>query len=70
MDAQYVTQPGVQLDLICKRYYGRTVGTVEAVLSANPDIADIAHRLPTGTQITLPNLGQTGGAALRPKLWG
>ena len=70
MDVRYITQPGDQLDLICKRHYGGTVGTVEAVLSANPDIADSAHRLPTSTQITLPELGPANAAAVRPKLWG
>ncbi|EDV8744068.1 phage tail protein, partial [Salmonella enterica subsp. enterica serovar Reading] len=32
---------GDTLDAICVRYYGRTEGVVEAVLAANPGMAEL-----------------------------
>ena len=70
MDVRYVTQPSDHLDLICKRHYGFSAGTVEAVLAVNHDIAHLAHRLPAGTTVVLPDLGEVRTATVRPKLWG
>ncbi|OLU22469.1 phage tail protein [Pseudomonas sp. PA15(2017)] len=42
------------LDALCWRHYGRTAGVVEAVLQANPGLADIGPYLPQGHSVTLP----------------
>lgn len=68
MAGRYTTVDGDALDLICYRHYGQRAGAAEAVLEANPHIAAIAHKLPLGIVITLPDLGADAGtAALR--LW-
>lgn len=46
---------GDTVDLICWRHYGRTAGVTEAVLEANPGIADNAPFLPMGLEIILPD---------------
>ncbi|WP_321931533.1 MULTISPECIES: tail protein X [Paraburkholderia] len=47
---------GDTVDAICWRYYGRTDGTVEAVLEANEGLADYGVVLPLGTLVDLPDL--------------
>ena len=47
---------GDTVDLICHRRYGRTAGATEAVLEANPGLADLGPVLPIGTMITLPDV--------------
>ncbi|GLX14730.1 tail protein X [Pseudomonas straminea] len=42
------------LDALCWRHYGRTAGVVEAVLEANPGLADLGPNLPQGHTVTLP----------------
>ncbi|PID40335.1 MAG: phage tail protein [Proteobacteria bacterium] len=54
--AKYVTKDKDTLDHICWRYYGRQSGAGEAVLEANPNLADIGVTLPAGIVIELPNL--------------
>ncbi|KVC82472.1 tail protein X [Burkholderia ubonensis] len=44
------------LDALCWRYYGSTAGTVEAVLEANPDLAELGVVLPMGTVVEMPEL--------------
>ena len=56
MSQFYVTRQFDELDYICWRYYGRTQQTVEAVLRANPNLADLMPILPEGLQILLPDL--------------
>lgn len=56
MSQLYVTRQFDEVDAICHRYYGRTQQTVEAVLSANPGLADMAPILPEGLTIMLPDL--------------
>ena len=56
MIAVYTTRDGDMLDWICWRHYGRTDGTVEAVLEANPGLADLGPVLPLGTEVLLPDL--------------
>lgn len=56
MTDTYRTQAGDQLDEICWLYYGRTQGTVEAVLEANKGLADRGMILPAGVLITLPTI--------------
>lgn len=50
------TCDGDILDTICHRHYGHLVGTVEAVLEANPGLAQIEQPLPAGTVVFLPDL--------------
>lgn len=45
---------GDTLDIICWRHYGRTAGVVEAVLEANPGLADLGPVLPHGQRVVLP----------------
>ncbi|MEM5403905.1 MULTISPECIES: tail protein X [Paraburkholderia] len=51
-----IAKQGDTVDAICWRYYGRTDGTVEAVLEANEGLADLGVVLPTGTPVELPDL--------------
>ena len=50
----YRTKEGEVLDQIAFRYYGTHEGTVEAVLEANPNLADEGVTLPAGLLVTLP----------------
>ncbi|WP_207888553.1 tail protein X, partial [Pseudomonas sp. 30_B] len=38
----------------CWRHYGSTAGTVEAVLEANPGLAELGVVLPMGTVVEMP----------------
>ncbi|MDE3738596.1 tail protein X [Pseudomonas resinovorans] len=51
---QVIARQGDTLDAICWRHYGRTAGVTEAVLEANPGLADLGAVLPLGTPIHLP----------------
>jgi len=48
-------QQGDTVDAICWRHYGRTAGVTEAVLDANPGLADLGAVLPNGHLIDLPD---------------
>jgi phage tail protein X len=52
----YRTQAGDMIDEICWLYYGRSRGTVEAVLAANPGLCEQPLILPAGVHITLPTI--------------
>jgi phage tail protein X len=69
MSAIHVTSTFDALDLICARHYGRQAGAVEQVLEANPDIAAVAHRLPVGLSIVLPDIATNGQAEQTVRLW-
>lgn len=43
------------VDALCWRHYGRTAGVTEAVLEANPGLADHGPFLPHGTLVSLPD---------------
>ncbi|WP_186202267.1 tail protein X [Burkholderia gladioli] len=47
---------GDTLDALCWRHYGSTAGTVEAVLDANPGLAELGAILPLGIVIDMPEL--------------
>jgi phage tail protein X len=64
----YRTKDGDMLDWICAKHYGRTSGAVEAVLEANPGLADLGPVYEAGTLIQLPILPATESAAT-VKLW-
>lgn len=61
-------QQGDTLDEICARYYGRTEGVFEAVLAANPGLAELGAVLPYGTAIELPDV-QASAVAETINLW-
>lgn len=65
----HVTTANDALDLICARHYGRQAGAVEQVLEANPDIALVAHRLPVGLSIVLPDIDTSGQGQQAMRLW-
>jgi phage tail protein X len=56
--AQYLTREGDMLDRICWKFYGRQSGAVEAVMEANPHLADRGPLLPAGIVIELPALAE------------
>ncbi|WOD12794.1 tail protein X [Pseudomonas sp. NyZ704] len=60
---------GDTVDAICWRYYGRTAGVTEAVLEANPGLADIGAVLPMGHAITLPEIEQQQEQNNTVNLW-
>ena len=50
------TSDGDLLDTLCYQIYDRLNGTVEAVLNANPGLADQMQPLPAGLHIVMPDL--------------
>lgn len=46
---------GDTVDSLCWQFYGRTAGVTEAVLEANPGLADLGPLIPHGTPVTLPD---------------
>lgn len=44
------------VDALCWRHYGRTKGVTEAVLAANPGLAEHGPVLPHGLEVELPEL--------------
>ena len=54
MTTIYTTRQGETVDLACKAFYGRTADVTEAVLNANPGLAELGPILPMGTKITMP----------------
>ena len=57
MPSIYRTVQDDRLDRICRGFYGsERAGTVEAVLAANPHLADRGPLYPPGITITLPDL--------------
>lgn len=68
MSTPYLTTDGDVLDDICRRVYGeQKPGQVEAVLAANPGLADRGFTLPSGVLIILPTLEAQSEAKVR--LW-
>lgn len=53
----YRTKQGDMVDAIAARFYGTEHrGTTEAILAANPGLADRGEKLPEGVTIQLPAL--------------
>lgn len=57
------------IDSICWRYYGRSVGVVEQVLSANPQLDEFGVILPIGTDVLLPDLDSPQNTQPSINLW-
>lgn len=49
-------EQGDTVDALCWRHYGRTAGVVEAVLDANPGLANLGPIIPHGTAVQLPDI--------------
>jgi phage tail protein X len=62
-------QQGDTLDALCWRVYGRTTGVVEAVLAANPGLADHGPVLPHGTPVRLPDQPAAAEQRQQVNLW-
>jgi phage tail protein X len=68
MSTTYVTREGDVLDDICRKIYGRQEpGQVEAVLAANPGLADNGFILPARLVVVFPDL--TPEAKPTVRLW-
>jgi phage tail protein X len=65
---RYLTREGDILDDLCFRIYGKQdAGQVEAVLLANPNLAEVALELPAQIVIEFPDLTTEATATVR--LW-
>jgi phage tail protein X len=53
------TSDGDRLDTLCFRYYGNLMRIVEAVLDANPGLANIVQPFAAGVVIVLPDINVT-----------
>ena len=51
---KYITKQDDELDAICFQFYGKTRGTVEAVMDANRELAKYLPLIPEGQTIILP----------------
>ena len=60
---------GDTVDAICFRYYGRTAGVTEAVLEANPGLADLGPTVPIGHVVTLPEITEQAEQKTAVNLW-
>lgn len=71
-NVSYISREGDTVDLVCYRHYGNTVNKVEAVLSANPGLAEVGPILPKGTKLVLPDMSAPRKQAVvktTVKLW-
>lgn len=57
------------VDALCWRFYGRTAGTTEAVLEANPGLADHGPILPQGLVVNMPEAQTTAPQRQMVQLW-
>jgi phage tail protein X len=62
-------QEGDTVDLIAFRRFGRTAGTTEAILDANPGLAALGPIVPMGTKIIIP-VPEVKDRATTQNLWG
>ncbi len=67
--AAWITTDGDMLDAVCRLHYGPRPGAVEAVLAANPGLADRGPVLPAGVRIELPELAETPASSGAVRLW-
>ena len=67
--ASVIANQGDTVDAICWRYYGRTAGVTEAVLDANPGLADLGPVIPHGTAVTLPDAAPQAEQRQAVNLW-
>lgn len=70
MKTTYRTSQGDTLDYICWKFYAQQSSAVEAVLLANPGLADLGPVIPTNTEIVLPELPKPAAEVQPIRLWG
>ncbi|MGN6659552.1 MAG: tail protein X [Achromobacter mucicolens] len=70
MAQTYVTRDGDTVDYIAWAQYGSQLPTViNAVLDANPGIADYGPTLPAGITMTLPDVDTSPASSSGVSLW-
>ncbi|WP_406819225.1 tail protein X [Pseudomonas sp. KnCO4] len=69
MTVQLRTQQNDTVDALCWRHYGRTAGVVEAVLDANPGLADRGAVLQGGVLVNLPEIQTSAPERQMVNLW-
>lgn len=57
------------VDSLCWRHYGRTAGVTEAVLEANPGLADHGPTLPQGIVVNMPEAQASAPQRQMVQLW-
>jgi phage tail protein X len=57
------------VDALCWRHYGRTAGVTEAVLDANPGLADHGPKLPLGLTVQMPETQSAAPQRQMVNLW-
>ncbi|SSB97408.1 P2-like prophage tail protein X [Pseudomonas sp. 43mfcvi1.1] len=57
------------VDSLCWRHYGRTAGVTEAVLEANPGLADHGPILPQGLAVQMPEAQMAAPQRRMVNLW-
>ncbi|WP_285354645.1 tail protein X [Pseudomonas sp. lyk4-R2A-10] len=57
------------VDALCWRHYGRTAGVTEAVLEANPGLADHGPILPQGLLVQMPEAQAAAPQRQMVHLW-
>ena len=57
------------VDALCWRFYGRTAGVTEAVLEANPGLADYGPILPHGLVVNMPEVQTSAPQRQMVNLW-
>ncbi|MCY1283566.1 Phage Tail Protein X [compost metagenome] len=67
--ATVIAHQGDTVDAICWRHYGRTAGVTEAVLEANPGLADLGAVIPHGTTVLLPDAAPQAEQRQVVNLW-
>jgi phage tail protein X len=63
------TQQNDTVDALCWRHYGRTAGVTEAVLDANPGLADHGPTLPHGLAVQMPETQTAAPQRQMVNLW-
>ena len=56
MSRRMTSREGDRIDRIALEVYGRTAGTTEAILDANPGLEAMPPQLPAGVEIVLPEV--------------
>jgi len=62
-------QQNETVDTLCWRHYGRTAGVTEAVLAANPGLADHGPTLPQGLTVYMPETQTAAPQRQMVNLW-
>ncbi len=69
MSVNVRTNQNETVDALCWRFYGRTAGVTEAVLDANPGLADHGPILPQGLLVNMPEAQASAPQRQMVQLW-